>query len=143
MDCTEIRFDQYSVTDGACAAGPANARPVSFRRPGPDRAVRPGEGAFGYRGPRRPHALRAYLAHDFAQAEGWAELRDLLRAKGYALAGGKDDLVLQTVEGERLCEAAEIGQPCAMLMKRFGAPFPDHRSPRPASPHSGPPVLPL
>lgn len=91
-----------------------------------DRPAAPLQGSFGYKGPKQPHALKAYLAHEFAYASGWVDLQDMLRAKGYALAACGGGLILQTTEGARLCTASEIGQPYAQLMKRFGAPFPGH-----------------
>lgn len=96
----------------------------------PDVATRPLEGAFGYKGPRKPHALTAYLAHDFANATAWDDLQAVLRAKGYELAARGGGLILQTTEGERLCTVVEIGQPSSCLIKRFGVPFPGHACPR-------------
>lgn len=83
-----------------------------------------------YLKPRKPHTLQAWLFHDFAYANDWDELQAILCAKGYELAERGGGLVLCTVEGECICKASEIGQPDAILMKRFGAPFPGpaHRS---------------
>ena len=71
--------------------------------------------------------LRALLAVDFAHARSWAELNARLNAKGYALREAGGGLALhRSPDGARLCKASELGHAYASLMRRFGAPFPDH-----------------
>ncbi|EKE74263.1 hypothetical protein [Celeribacter baekdonensis] len=126
MEWIQIRFDDNLGTRVHHAALRAGQPMGAHIRDVLDVAVRPGEGAFGYKGPKHPHALQAYLAHDFAYASGWDDLQEVLRAKGYELAERGGGLILQTTEGERLCKASQIGQPYSALMKRFGAPFTGH-----------------
>ncbi len=126
MEWIQIRFDNDLGVRVQHAAHRAGHPMGAYIRDVLDYAVRPGEGAFGYKGPKQPHALQAYLAHDFAYASGWDDLQDVLRAKGYELAERGDGLILQTTEGERLCKVSQIGQPDAALMKQFGAPFRGH-----------------
>ncbi|PTQ74964.1 hypothetical protein [Celeribacter persicus] len=126
MEWIQIRFDDDLGDRVQRAAARAGLPLGAFIRDRLDEAVRPLEGAFGYKGPRKPHTLTAYLAHDFAYATGWDDLQDVLRAKGYELAERGGVLILQTVEGQRLCKASEIGQPSSRLMERFDAPFPGH-----------------
>ncbi|MBW6416418.1 hypothetical protein [Celeribacter sp. PS-C1] len=126
MDWITIRFEDDLGTRIERAATLAGLPIGAFIRDRLDEAVRPLEGSFGYKGPRKPHALQAYLAHDFAYATSWTDLQETLRAKGYELAERGGGLILQTVEGDRLCKASELGHPYSALMKRFGTPFPDH-----------------
>ena len=71
--------------------------------------------------------LRALLAVEFGAAQGWADLQERLRAKGFALreAGGGLALYAHS-DGTRLCKASELGHAYGSLMRRFGAPFPGH-----------------
>lgn len=130
MDWITIRFEDdlgNRIERAAALAGqPIGAFIRDRLRDRLDEAARPLEGAFGYKGPRKPHALQAYLAHDFAYATGWSDLQETLRAKGYELAERGGGLILQTVEGDRLCKASDLGQPYSTLMKRFGTPFPGY-----------------
>lgn len=143
MDWITIRFEDDLGTRVAHAAHRAGQPIGAFIRDRLDEAVRPLEGAFGYKGPRKPHALQAYLAHDFAYARGWDDLQECLRTKGYELAERGGGLILQTVEGERLCKASELGQPYSLLMKRFGTPFPGHAHQHLVSRHLAQKPLPL
>jgi hypothetical protein len=71
--------------------------------------------------------LRARLADDLAHAEGWEDLQARLRAKGYVLRAAGGGLALHGGPGDRrICKASELGFSYARLMRRFGAPFPDH-----------------
>ena len=71
--------------------------------------------------------LRARLAEDLAHATGWDDLQARLRAKGYVLRAAGGGLALQDWPGDRrICKASELGFSYARLMRRFGAPFPDH-----------------
>lgn len=126
----QIRFDD-GLGDKLAMAAKQSGQPVgSFVRQALwevlDQPSEPLKGHFGYKGPKSPHALQAYLAHDFAYASDWEDLQSTLAAKGYELAERGGGLVLQTLEGERLCKACEIGQPYSQLMQRFGASFPGH-----------------
>lgn len=143
MDWIQIRFDDELGDRLKRAAGQAGQPLGAFIRERLDAAVPPLKGAFGYKGPRKPHALSAYLAHDFAYATDWGDLQDVLRAKGYELAERGGGLILQTVEGERLCKASEIGHPYSKLMKRFGAPFPGHAHRHLETRHLGQKTLPF
>ena len=86
MEWIQIRFDYNLGTRVHHAALRAGQPMGAHIRDVLDVEVRPGEGAFGYKGPKHPHALQAYLAHDFAYASGWDDLQEVLRAKGYELA---------------------------------------------------------
>lgn len=70
--------------------------------------------------------LRALLADDFAYAKNWTDLQTRLHQKGYQLAEAGGGLVLQTINGARICKGSEIGYGYALLMRRFNAPFPGH-----------------
>lgn len=117
MDWIQTRFDTSlarSVKRAAASSGVSVGHLHARTSQNPE---------LDYQGPRKPLALRAYLAHDFAYARHWDDLQDCLRAKGYSLAEHDGGLILQTVDGQRLCKAADIGQPYGVLMQRFGAPF--------------------
>ena len=126
MDWIQIRFDEDLARSVERAASRVDMPVGSYIRDTLAKASQPCHPALAYAGPRKPLGLRAYLAHDFAYAQDWDDLREGLRAKGYELAERGGGLVLRTVEGERLCKASDIGHPYAALMKRFGAPFPNH-----------------
>lgn len=71
--------------------------------------------------------LRARLAHDLAEAEGWADLQARLTSKGYVLRAAGGGLALHDWPADRrICKASELGFSYARLMRRFGAPFPGH-----------------
>ena len=71
--------------------------------------------------------LRALLADDFAYARDWPDLQSRLSRKGYQLREAGGGLALhRATDGARLCKASELGQPYALLIRRFRAPFPGH-----------------
>lgn len=71
--------------------------------------------------------LRALLADDFAFAQGWTDLQNRLRAKGYSLRENGAGLALhKSACGTRMCKASELGNSYARLMRRFLTPFPSH-----------------
>ncbi|MHA7850684.1 hypothetical protein [Roseovarius sp.] len=71
--------------------------------------------------------LRARLEDDLAHAAGWEDLQARLQAKGYVLRASGGGLALHDWPGDRrICKASELGFSYARLMRRFGAPFPDH-----------------
>ena len=72
--------------------------------------------------------LRALLAYDFADATTWVDLGKRLAAKGYALAEAGGGLILiETRTGQRVCKGSELGYGYAQLLRKFDAPFPNHR----------------
>jgi len=77
--------------------------------------------------PRLLAALQALLGRDIAQARDWADLAARLRPHGYELrpAGG-GVVVYKTSCGTRVCKGSEIGCSYGALVKRFGAPMPEH-----------------
>lgn len=120
MELTQIRFGDDLAVCVKNAAKRTTPPVGAHIRDTLAQAARPGEGAFGYHGPKNPHALQAYLAHDFAYASGWDNLQAVLRVKGYELAERRGGLILQTTEGEHLCKASDIGQPHSTFINRFG-----------------------
>lgn len=71
--------------------------------------------------------LRGLLADDFAFAQGWTDLQNRLRAKGYSLREHGAGLALHKAAcGTRMCKASELGNSYARLMRRFLTPFPSH-----------------
>jgi hypothetical protein len=70
--------------------------------------------------------LRALLADDFAYAIGWDDLQQRLSCKGYRLAEAGGGLILQSVLGERVCKASELGYSYSALLRRFNCGFPGH-----------------
>ncbi len=68
--------------------------------------------------------LRALLAEDLAFSQSWEELLVRLRAQGFALAEAGGGLVLNDLNGMRLCKASELGYSYSKLMQRFTSPFP-------------------
>ena len=147
MEWVQIRFDDDlgdRVKNAACSQGQSLGDFVRAALEDiVDQPARPMEGSFGYKGPRKPHALQVYLAHDFAYASGWEDLQSQLRAKGYELYECGGGLALRTVEGEKLCKASDLGQPYSKLMKRFGAPFAGHAHSHLIDRHLNQKVLPL
>lgn len=90
-----------------------------FRRSRAKKAVRTDE--------RLVAPLRALLAEDFAFADGWDDLQNRLRIKGYALREAGAGLALHRHAcGTRMCKASDLGNSYARLMRRFLTPFPDH-----------------
>ena len=72
--------------------------------------------------------LRALLADDMAYAKSWTDLSARLAAKGYALAeSGGGLILLDSASGQRLCKGSELGYGYAALLRKFDAPFPQHR----------------
>ncbi len=71
--------------------------------------------------------LRALLADDFAYARGWDDLFERLAAKGYRLSESGGGLVLVDADGRRICKGSDLGYSYSRLLRRFDAPFPDHR----------------
>ncbi|SEK93620.1 hypothetical protein [Pacificibacter marinus] len=126
MDWIQIRFDDDLARSVERAASRGQMPVGSYIRDILAKASQPCHPALAYSGPRKPLGLKAYLSHEFSYAQDWDDLQEGLRAKGYELAERGGGLILRIVEGERLCKASEIGQPYATLMKRFGAPFPNH-----------------
>ena len=130
MEWIQVRFENDlgdRLRDAAEKAGrPLGEHVRHALEDSVDTPARPLEGSFGYKGPKKPHALKAYLFHEFAYASDWADLQSMLRAKGYKLKERGGGLIIQTLEGERLCKASELGLPYSALMKRFGEPFPNH-----------------
>jgi len=85
--------------------------------------------------------LRARLAEDLAHATGWDDLQARLRAKGYVLRASGGGLALQDWPGDRrICKASELGFSYARLMRRFGAPFPEHPHSHLTARHLPPPT---
>ncbi|ABV94972.1 hypothetical protein Dshi_3239 [Dinoroseobacter shibae DFL 12 = DSM 16493] len=71
--------------------------------------------------------LRVLLANDLAEARGWEELQNRLRAKGYSLQEAGGGLALHSwPDGARQCKGSDLGYSYATLMRRFGQPFPSH-----------------
>ena len=71
--------------------------------------------------------LRARLASDLADSENWIDLQGRLRARGYILRVAGGGLALhEWPDDTRLCKASELGFSYGRLMRRFGAPFPNH-----------------
>lgn len=97
--------------------------------------------AYAFAGPRKPHTLKAWLAHDFAQAYSWEDLAACLQSRGYALVDCDAGLTLCTHDGEPLCDLSELGQPYTKLLRRFGEPFPKSAIPR-VSPKDSDPIMP-
>lgn len=76
---------------------------------------------------QRVAPLRGLLADDFAFAQGWTDLQNRLRTKGYSLREDGAGLALhKTACGTRMCKASELGNSYARLMRRFLTPFPSH-----------------
>jgi hypothetical protein len=72
-------------------------------------------------------ALQALLGRDMSQAQDWADLAERLRPHGYELrAAGGGVVLYKSSCGTRICKGSEIGFSYGALMKRFGAPMPDH-----------------
>lgn len=72
-------------------------------------------------------ALRALLAADLAQADGWDDLQGRLARHGYTFRERGGGLALHCLNtAARLCKASDLGWPYADLMRRFGAAFPGH-----------------
>lgn len=71
--------------------------------------------------------LRALLAADLSQANGWADLQDRLAAHGYTFRERGGGLALySTTTATRICKASSLGWSYADLIRRFDAPFPGH-----------------
>lgn len=71
--------------------------------------------------------LRALLAVDLAQADGWDDLQSRLARHGYTFRERGGGLALHCLNtAARLCKASDLGWPYADLMRRFGAAFPGH-----------------
>lgn len=72
-------------------------------------------------------ALRALLACDLAEAEGWGDLDRRLTRHGYELrpSGGALYLFKRSC-GTRLCEVSELGISYRHLVKRFRCGMPGH-----------------
>lgn len=71
--------------------------------------------------------LRARLAPDLADSEGWDDLQARLREKGYVLRPAGGGLALHEFpDDRRICKASELGFSYSRLMRRFRAPFPGH-----------------
>ncbi len=71
--------------------------------------------------------LRALLADDFAFSQGWDDLQNRLRVKGYSLHEAGAGLALHRYScGTRVCKASDLGNSYARLMRRFLTPFPNH-----------------
>jgi hypothetical protein len=72
-------------------------------------------------------ALQALLARDMAEARDWEDLAVRLRPHGYDLrpSGGGVALYKSSC-GTRVCKGSEIGFSYGALVKRYGAPMPDH-----------------
>jgi hypothetical protein len=81
-------------------------------------AVRPDE--------RLVAPLRALLADDLAYARGWEDLAGRLKRKGYRLQEAGGGLVLERIDGTRMCKASDLGYSYSRLLRRFDAPFPGH-----------------
>ena len=72
--------------------------------------------------------LRALLAADFAHATSWDDLARRLHGKGYTLAeSGGGLILLDQTTGQRICKGSELGYGYAQLLRKFEAPFPNHR----------------
>ena len=72
--------------------------------------------------------LRALLAVDFAYASSWDDLAQRLHGKGYTLAeSGGGLILLDQATGQRICKGSELGYGYAQLLRKFNAPFPNHR----------------
>lgn len=90
-----------------------------FRRTRAKKADRPDE--------RLVAPLRALLADDLAYSVNWSDLQARLARKGYALREAGAGLALvRLASGEKLAKASDLGYSYSRLMRRFGAPFPDH-----------------
>ncbi len=71
--------------------------------------------------------LRARLASDLAQANGWDDLASRLARHDIALREAGGGLAVHRASnGQRLCKASELGFSYARLIKRFGQAFPGH-----------------
>lgn len=71
--------------------------------------------------------LRARLASDFAYADGWDDLQQRLKKKGYVLRAAGGGLALHRwPEDQRLCKASELGFGYSALVNKFRASFPGH-----------------
>lgn len=76
---------------------------------------------------RRVARLRRLLAPTMAEAAGWRDLQDRLRAAGFELRPAGGGLALHRLTtGDRLCKSSEIGFAYSRFVKRFGAPMPGH-----------------
>jgi len=66
-------------------------------------------------------ALRQIVAPLFSIATSWAELRNLLRGRGYDL-GFEDGrlILLETTSGRQMCSCRFLGHPLMSLVARFG-----------------------
>ena len=130
MDSITIRFGDDLAPRVERAAALMGQSMGDFIRDHLERILRQAPGDPVAAGPRKPQALKVFLAHDFAHARTWGELHETLRRKGYELMPVGRGLVICTLSGERLCRASEIGQHYSILQKRFRAPFPMKRQAR-------------
>lgn len=125
MDWMKFRIDEDLARSGARpVTRPEKPIGVYIR----DAVLRAGQlyhPALAYSGPRKLSGLRMYLSFDFVSADDWGDLQDRLLTKGYALAESDAELVVCTIDGEYLCDTAQIGHAYAALMERFSASFPD------------------
>ena len=84
-----------------------------FRRTRAKKAVRPDE--------RLVAPLRALRADDFAYAQGWRDLQERLRGKGYELRESGGGLALFDANvGDKLCKGSDLGYSLSRLAQRFG-----------------------
>lgn len=71
--------------------------------------------------------LRALVAVALREASSWPQLRLRLAADDLALAPAGGGLELRQVSsGARLCKASDVGPSYSALIRRFGAPYPNH-----------------
>lgn len=82
--------------------------------------------------PDAPPPFAVHLA--FAEAYGWLDLQSRLRAAGFVLRLGDDDVLAlhDWPADRRLMDSTALGQPLADLTLRFRAPFPGQVASRPA-----------
>lgn len=74
----------------------------------------------------KEHALRD-LAAIFSSAKDWAQLKNDLLARGYALrAQGNGLAIFGSIDGQHLCSTAAIGYRYRKLVRLFGGPMPGH-----------------
>jgi hypothetical protein len=71
--------------------------------------------------------LRDLLSDDLADATDWSDLQMRLGRKGYKMRTAGGGLAVYDSDGLRVCKGSDLGYGCTRLMRRFAAPFPDHR----------------